>query len=314
MRLTTIGCYGLMLFSVFLSDAPVLAGEATYTNPVIDELGPADPDVILHNGTYYLYCTGDNASYRLYTSPDLVHWTKKGRVFKPGEKGVWAPDIYADAKDGLFYLYYTVQKRIGVAVAKGPEGPFLDRARLCENAIDAHLFRDDDGSLYLYYVQFPGFRITAQRMLTPAEKEGAAVEILRPTEPWEKKSGHVTEGPFMLKRQGTYYLIYSGTGADSPDYAVGYATSQSPLGPFVKHSENPIISRGGGVFGPGHGCVVTDAKGALWHVYHQQRDESRGWNRFLCIDPLWFDAAGVLHGKATRGTPQQAPAISKGAP
>jgi hypothetical protein len=77
----------------------------------------------------------------------------------------------------------------------------------------------------------------------------------------------------------------------------------------VKHAGNPIVHRGGGVFGPGHGCVVTDAAGTLWHVYHQQRDERKGWNRFICIDPLWFDAAGVLHGKATRGTPQPVPAI-----
>ena len=302
--------YCLVLIPILVACSRAWA--ATYTNPVIGEVGPADPDVILSNGTYYLYCTGDNVSYHVYTSPDLVHWTKKGRVFEPGEKGVWAPDIYVDPKDGLFYLYYTVQKRIGVAVAKGPEGPFIDRVKLVDNAIDAHCFRDDDGRLYLYYVQFPGFRITVQRMLTPTEKKGDPVEILKPTEPWEKKSGHVTEGPFMLKRQGTYYLMYSGTGADSPDYGVGYATSRSPTGPFVKYSGNPIISRGGGVFGPGHGCVVADAGGALWHVYHQQRDETKGWNRFLCIDPLWFDGAGVLHGKATRGTPQPAPKVDTG--
>lgn len=311
MRHTRIGPCCLTLLVILLACSRVCAGTATYTNPVIDELGPADPDVILHNGTYYLYCTGDNVSYHVYTSPDLVRWTKKGRVFKPGEKNVWAPDVYADPKDGLFYLYYTVQKRIGVAVAKAPEGPFIDCARLCENAIDAHLFRDEDGRLYLFYVQFPGFRITVQRMLTPLEKEGGPVEVLNPTEPWEKKSGRVTEGPFILKRQGMYYLIYSGTGADSPDYAVGYATSKSPTGPFVKYPGNPIISRGGGVFGPGHGCVTVDAEGALWHVYHQQRDEKKGWKRFLCIDPLWFDGAGVLHGKATRGAPQLAPASGR---
>ena len=300
-----------MLLSVFMANTTALAETSTYTNPVIDEVGPADPDVIFSNGTYYLYCTGDNVSYHAYTSPDLVHWTKKGRVFKSGEKGVWAPDVYADPKDGRFYLYYTVQKRIGVAVAKGPEGPYDDRAKLVDNAIDAHLFSDDDGRLYLYYVQFPGFRITVQRMRTPLEKEGAPVEILKPTEPWEKKSGHVTEGPFMLKHEGVYYLLYSGTGADSPDYGVGYATSKLPMGPFETYSGNPIISRGGGVFGPGHGSVVTDVEGKLWHVYHQQRDESRGWHRFLCIDPLWFDGNGVLHGKATRGTPQPAPAAGQ---
>jgi len=57
--------------------------------------------------------------------------------------------------------------------------------------------------------------------------------------------------------------------------------------------------------------VTRDAKGSLWHVYHQQRDDKPGWTRFLCLDPLWFDEQGVLHGKATRGTPQPAPAVTK---
>lgn len=311
MRATALGSFGFIVLLV--SFACARAWAATYTNPVIDEIGPADPDVILSNGTYYLYCTGDNVSYHVYTSSDLVHWTKKGRVFTPGEKGVWAPDVYADPQGGLIYLYYTVNKRIGVAVANSPEGPFDNRAKLVDSAIDAHLFRDGDGRLYLYYVELPGSRINVQRMRTPLEKEGDPVEVVRPTEPWEKKRGHVTEGPFMLKHNGTYYLLYSGTGADSPDYGVGYATSKSPTGPFVKFAGNPVIHRGGGVFGPGHGCVVTDAEGKLWHVYHQQRDESRGWNRFLCLDPLWFDDDDVLHGRATRGTPQSAPAAGQSA-
>jgi beta-xylosidase len=280
----------------------------TYTNPVIGEIGPADPHVILHKGVYYLYPTNDNRSYHVYTSKDLVNWTKGGRVFTPAERDVWAPDVYFHPEDGRFYLYYTVSKRIGAAAADAPEGPFTDKARLAESAIDAHLFRDDDRRLYLYYVRLPGFRITVQRMKSPLETDGEAREILHPTEPWERVRGDVTEGPFMLKHKGTYYLMYSGTGADSLDYAVGYATSKSPLGPFTKHPGNPIVHRGDGALGPGHGCVVRDAKGALWHVYHQQKDDTAKWNRFICIDPLWFDAAGVLHGRATRGTPQAAPA------
>jgi beta-xylosidase len=254
--------YGIVALVSLAACGCLGAAEPTYTNPVIPDIGPADPHVILHKGTYYLYPTGDNVSYHVYTSTDLVHWTKKGRVFEPGEKNVWAPDVFVDPTDKTFYLYY---------------------------------------------VQFPGFRITVQRMKTPLEKEGEPVELLKPTEPWEMMSGNVTEGPFLLKHQGTYYLIYSGTGASSPNYGVGYATSKSPAGPFVKHPGNPIVHRGDGVFGPGHGCVTRDAKGNLWHIYHQQRDETPGWNRFLCLDPLWFDEKGVLHGKATRGTPQPAP-------
>jgi len=279
----------------------------TYTNPVIDEIGPADPTVIRFEGMYYMYCTGDNSSYHVYTSRDLVHWTKGRRVFVPGEKNVWAPDVFRDPNDGQFYLYYTVNKRIGVAVAARPDATFHDRVTLFNNSIDAHMFCED-GKYYLYYVQLPGFRIHVQRMKTPLEKLGRPVEIIRPTEPWEKVRGAVTEGPWMLKHADTYYLLYSGTGASSLDYAIGYATAVKPTGPFTKHPDNPIVHRTVSAFGPGHGCVVTDAAGKLWSVYHQQKDDMQPWNRFICIDPLWFDKSGVLHGKATRGTAEPAPA------
>jgi len=292
--------------------SPGAAEKKTYTNPVIDEIGPADPTVVRFRGVYYLYPTGNNTGYHVYTSTDLVHWTKGKTVFEPGGRNVWAPDVFRDPGDGKFYLYYTANKRIGVAVADRPDGTFADRATFFRNAIDAHMFRDEDGKYYLYYVQLPGFRIHVQRMKTPLQKQGEPVKVIWPTEPWEKIRGAVTEGPWMLKRGRTYYLLYSGTGADSLDYAIGYATANSPMGPFTKHPGNPIVKRGGGALGPGHGCVVTDSAGKLWSVYHQQKDGTRPWNRFICIDPLWFDAKGVLHGKATRGKSQPAPVVTAG--
>lgn len=284
-----------------------LAVAETYTNPILDEIGPADPTVIFYEGLYYLYPTGNNTSYVVYTSKDLIHWTKGNPVFTPGEKNVWAPDVFHDPQSGQFYLYYTVNENIGVAVADRPDGEFKDIKRLYERAIDAHMFCDEDGAYYLYYVQFPGFRIHVQRMKTPVEKDGEPVEILRPTEPWEMVKGDVTEGPWMLKHNGKYYLLYSGTAANTLDYAIGYAIADHPMGPFTKYKGNPIVSRTETAFGPGHGCVVKDAEGQLWSIYHQQKDDTLPWNRFICIDPLWFDDQGVLHGKATRGTPQPAP-------
>jgi xylan 1,4-beta-xylosidase len=286
------------------------APAATYTNPVIAKPTLADPAVLLHNGTYYLYPTDDSRGYDVYTSKDLVGWTKGPRVFDSPYPNTWAPDVYRHA-DGKFYLYYTGDFKIGVAVADRPDGKFLDKGILVRGAIDAHLFPGDDGRLYLLYVQLPGFRIHVQPMASPLEKQGEPVKVLEPTEPWEKAQGRVTEGPWILRRDGRYYLIYSGSGADGPDYAVGYAVSDKPTGPYVKHPGNPIIRRGPGVFGPGHGCVVTDGAGRLWHVYHQKVRDDRGWPRLVCIDPLHFDQRGVLHGRATRGTPHPAPTPQK---
>lgn len=291
----------------------------TYRNPILDRLGPADPHVLRHDGTYYLYPTTDGRGYDVFVSQDLVRWEPRPKCYTDPRGGAWAPDVFHHARgDGKFYLYYTVNrsrgrgagldKVIGVAVADGPLGPFVDRGNLAEPAIDAHLFADEDGKLYLYYVDLAGgFKIMAQPMADPLKKAGAAREVIRPTADWERRKGAVTEGPWMLKRGGVYYLMYSGSGADGPDYAIGYATASSPLGPFVKHAGNPIVQRGGGVYGPGHHSVVPGPDGRLWMVYHQQNSARVGWERFLALDPLEFGPDGVLRARATRGTDQPAP-------
>ena len=296
----------------------------TYTNPVLVEtfiiqrekpdnfsgvLGIGDPAVLFHAGKYYLYPTGDNHGYDVYISGDLVNWNKGPRVFQTSEPGVWAPDVFYNERDGNFYLYYTVNGRIGAAISDRPDGVFQDHETLIENGIDAHMFVDEDGRYYLYYVEYPGFRIHVQPMASPVQKKGDPVLIIQATDPWEKKHTALTEAPWMLKHRSLYYLLYSASGADTRDYAIGYATAKSPLGPFSKSGNNPIIKKGGGIFGPGHGSVTKTPDGQLWLVYHQQKSGARGWNRIICIDPLWFDDQGGLRGKATRAKSRPAPAI-----
>lgn len=302
------------LFVAALAVVSHVAGAAeTHHNPVIDE-NLADPAVIRHGGMYYLYATGEvdgDNGYRVYTSADLVNWKRGPVVFRPGLRHVWAPDVWRDPASGRFYLYYTANMTVGVADADGPLGPFTMRKKLFDNALDAHLFRDDDGRLYLYFVQLPGFRITVQPLASPTEPAGDPRVVLQPESAWETRNGHVTEGPWMIKRSRLYYLLYSGSGADTPDYAVGYATSTSPLGPFTRAEHNPILRRADGLFGPGHGCAIRDGDGQWWFVYHQKRTARREWDRFICIDPLRFDEQGRLHGRATRGEMVPSPSRQK---
>lgn len=42
-------------------------------------------------------------------------------------------------------------------------------------------------------------------------------------------------------------------------------------------------------------------------IYHQKNTEKVDWDRFLAMDPIWFDEQGVLHTRVTRGTDQPAP-------
>lgn len=304
---------GLIAFPACAADS----AKKTYRNPLMPEQ-MADPHVIRVDGKYYLYGTTHTRGYDVYVSDDLVRWENKGLAFDDPRRGAWAPDVFHHARgDGKFYLYYTdnmpghtrqLDKQIGVAVADSPLGPFTDQAVLVTTAIDAHVVQDDDGQLYFYYADLvQGFKIRAQRMKDPLTLIGDTTVVIQPTEPWEKISGHVTEGPFMLKRNGIYYLMYSGTGADSPNYGIGYATAKSPLGPFEKFKGNPIVQRGGKVLGPGHHCVIEGPDKKLWLVYHQKWDDRTNFKRFLAIDPMWFDDQGVIHAKATRETDEPAP-------
>ncbi|NJD57657.1 MAG: hypothetical protein FIA94_14805 [Nitrospirae bacterium] len=322
-RITRIG---LLLFLLFFPPAPGAEPGRTYTNPVLVEtypinrvkpapfvgvLGIGDPTVIYHKGTYYLYPTGDNHSYDVYLSDDLVHWTKGPKVFQSGENGVWAPDVFFSTGDNTFYLYYTANGRIGIAAADRPDGMFGDRGILINNAIDAHLFRDEDGSYYLYYAGYPDFALFVQPMESPLHKKGAPVRLISPSDAWEAKDKPVIEAPWVIRHGGIYYLLYSGGSADSEHYAIGYATAPHPTGPFTKYPGNPVIRGGNGIFGPGHVSVIQDQAGKLWMVYHQQMDAKRGWNRIICIDPIWFDGKGILHGKASRATPRTAPVTGR---
>lgn len=319
MRLAVI--IAVILVLVLLA-SPYAERSTTYTNPVLIEthsitrknpapyvgtLGIGDPAVIYHNGRYYLYPTGDNYSYDVYMSDNLVHWSRGPKVFSSRETGVWAPDVFYNKDNGRFYLYYTVNGRIGVASSDRPDGQFTDIGTLIENGIDAHLFRDDDGSYFLYYARFPDFAIFVQPMESLEQKKGEPLQLLLPTEEWEMKHVPVIEAPWIIRHKGVYYLLYSGGSADTEHYAIGYATAKHPLGPFSKYRGNPIVKRGDGIYGPGHASVITDNAGKLWMIYHQQKDTTRGWNRIICLDPLWFDKEGVLHGKASRATPQPRP-------
>ncbi len=308
--------YGLLFFLAGFQTPAETQDSKAYENPVLVEtlssphmgtMGIGDPAVMFYAGKYYLYPTGDNHGYDVYISTDLVHWEKGPRVFRSAEPGVWAPHVIYNPPDGKFYLYYTVNRRVGVAVADRPDGTFRDLGTLVEHAIDADMFLDEDCRYYLYYASFPHFAIYVQPMEGAAKKKGGPIQLIRPDEAWEKRGEPITEAPWMLKHRGTYYLLYSGGGANTRYYAIGYATATSPLGPFVKYPGNPMMKEGCGVYGPGHCSVIETPGRKLWIVYHQKQNGKKNWDRIICIDPLWFDDKGVLHGQATRSTAQQAP-------
>ncbi len=289
-----------------LASASASEPGATFSNPILDKA--ADPAVLLHEDTYYLYST--NSGNVVHTSKDLVHWTKGPRILPESLKGAWAPEVYHHPEDGRFYLYYTLRYKIGVAVADRPEGPFTDLGFLAVPGIDAHLFRDDDARLYLYFTTTPTFTMYCIPMKSPTETGGPVTKCFEISQDWEKKNFAINEGPYMLKHNGKYTLLYSGSDGQSIYYAVGAALAPTPIGPFVKYENNPVFQDLERIKGPGHGAVTRDRNGKLWHVYHQKIDSSIGWDRDLAIDPMTYDTDGILRGTPTRGQPLPMPACS----
>ncbi len=106
-----------------------------------------------------------------------------------------------------------------------------------------------------------------------------------------------TEGSYIFRHGDKYYMMYSANAFFGGNYAVGYATSDNPLGPFEKSASNPVLSenasKGGEVVGTGHNMVLTLPSGKMYTVYHG-RIASSPKDRVVFIDPVEIDSAGVL--------------------
>ncbi len=249
----------------------------------------ADPCILEWKGKYYLYGTTDKSTegFKVYVSSDLVKWSgaagaRKGFALHKddvwGDKSFWAPQVFR--YKSKFYMAYAANESIAIAESDSPLGPFVQKVKQPIAApvkqIDPFVFIDDDGKKYLYHVRVANGanRIFVAELTDnfQAIKSETLRESISATEEWENKEKAkwaVAEGPSILKHKGFYYLVYTTNHFRSIYYAVGYAVSKSPVGPWQKYEGNPVLSRlGTGRNGTGHGDFVKDSKGNLSYVFH----------------------------------------------
>ena len=285
---------GCMILSFFTS---VSAGNMKNTEVVKNRkeapagslpMEMADPTIFHYKGTYYLYGTGgdSNNGILVYTSTDLKNWKgpkgiKNGYALTKGDsfgtKGFWAPQVFLHK--GKIYMAYTANEQIAIAESDSPLGPFhqtiLKKISGADNQIDPYVFFDTTGKPYLYHVRLQyGNKIYVAELkedLTDIIPETSKI-CIQGEQPWENTANSsypVTEGPTVLKHNNLYYLFYSANDFRNIDYAVGYAVSNSPLGPWTKYKDNPMISRKLiPENGTGHGDFFTDNKGNWKYVFH----------------------------------------------
>ncbi len=273
----------------------------TFANPL--DLPGADPTILLDNRVYHLYlATPGQPGIKVWTSMDLVHWQLRGTAYKPArnswvKKLLWAPCIIKHNNQYLLYFNAVNNDaqghRICVATSDSPLGPFsLKAAPLWDPGyatIDAEVFIDDDGKGYLFYSKDISQNEVSEIWVAPLSKDlmkvvGPPTRCIGPDHEWEFKWN---EAPCVIKKFGTYFLLYSGNVYTSPDYAIGYATSDSPLGPWTKPLGRPIMSKTPQVSGPGHCCIAPSPDGReFFIVYHTHQQPAGGGERQIAIDRL----------------------------
>ncbi len=242
----------------------------------------ADPYILLYDGMYYAYGTSGDNGFEVYTSDDLETWKRSSAMAlnkqdSYADRWFWAPEVYYVEKAKKFYLFYSADEHICVATSDSPYGPFVQDEKKPireEKSIDTSVFFDDDGKAYLYFVRFTDGNVIWVAELNEdlkSIKEETLTQCFAAEEPWELILPKVVEGPSVIKQGDTYYLMYSANGYTSQDYAVGYATSKSPFGPWKKYEKNPILHNYKGLVGVGHGAPFIDKEGKMRYVFHAHK-------------------------------------------
>lgn len=291
--------------------------EKQYCNPLPMEIGQggnASGDVtVLHdNGKYYMFCTGGGA----WVSDDMLNWE-----FHAVQHVPVAPDVVK--YNGKYYMsgndspLYVADNPLGPYELQGEwknTGPIEDG---WNGAFDTHIFIDDDNQPYLFW---PGRGISGIYgvKLDPDDLSrfaGKPVHLLgfNPMHKWERY-GEMNEypgvawieGPWVIKRDGVYYLEYSASGTQWKTYAEGYYTSRNPLGPYEYAPNNPLLRKTEGlVTGTAHGSIVKGPDGGWWQFYTIVLSNPPGGRR-IGMDRVSFDKEGYMSVKVT-DTPQRAP-------
>lgn len=265
------------------TDSP--AARVPIAQPLVSHIYTADPSAHVFNGRIYVYPShdidagipedDDGGHFGMQDYHVLSMDSIGGEVTDHGValdikdvawagRQMWAPDA-AFAND-TYYLYFPVKDkedifRIGVATSKTPEGPFVAEAKPIAGSysIDPSVFKDDDGSFYMYFGGIWGGQLQrwnnnqyqADGALRQGDEEAFLPRIAKLSPDMKSFAEEVKEielvnetgkrftesqndkrffeAAWVHKYNGIYYFSYS-TG---DTHFINYATGSSPYGPFT---------------------------------------------------------------------------------
>ena len=283
------------------------------SNPVF-EGWYADPEGIIYDDHYWIFPTYSDVYekqvfFDSFSSPDLVNWTKHEQIIDTTEvkwahKAMWAPGVIE--KEGKYYFFFAandIQKEselggIGVAVSDKPGGPYKDllgKPMINEivngaQPIDQFVYRENDSTYYMFYGGWGHCNVVLLKNDFTGIRPFPDGEMYKEVTP----EGYV-EGPFMFKKDGKYYFMWSEGGWGGPDYRVAYAIAENPLGPFERIGtileQNQEVATGAG-----HHSVMHKPGSDDWYIVYHRRPltETHHNHRETCIDKMEFDENGFI--------------------
>jgi hypothetical protein len=318
------------------------------SQPLVSHIYTADPSAHVFNGKIYIYPSHDidagdafddlGSHFAMEDYHVLSMDSPSGKAKDLGvslhikdvpwaDKQMWAPD--AAEKNGTYFLFFPAKDfegvfRIGVATSSSPAGPFTPQPKAIKNSfsIDPAVFKDDDGSYFMYFGGIWGGQL--QRWRTgkfnsefpespfahlPADNEPAlCAKVVKLTDDLlefaeEPKDVFIVdengkpllqgdndrrffEASWLHKYKGWYYFSYS-TG---DTHFLCYAIGDNPYGPFTYCGRilNPVVG-----WTTHHSICEFEGK---WYLFYHDSSLSKGVThlRSVKVTGLEYDDNGKI--------------------
>ena len=311
------------------------------SQPLVSDIYTADPSAHVFNGKIYIYPSHDvetgipendnGAHFDMRDYHILSMNSIGGKVTDNGValdkkdipwagRQLWAPD--AAYKNGTYYLFFPLKDkqdifRIGVATSKKPTGPFKaeDEPIKGSYSIDPCVFKDKDGSYYMYFGGIWGGQLqrwangtydSTAALRKPEEVallpkmaklsadmksfDGAVKEVKIVDENGKlffesNNEKRFFEASWMHVYKGKYYFSYS-TG---DTHLICYAIGDNPYGPFTYK---------GVILNPVQGWTnhqsIVEIKGKSYLFYHDTQLSGKTHLRNVKVTELKYRKDGTI--------------------
>ncbi len=305
------------------------------SQPLVTHIYTADPSAHVFDGKIYIYPSHDvdageafddlGSHFAMEDYHVLSMDSPEGKAKDNGialhvhdvpwaEKQMWAPD--ANEKNGKYYLFFPAKDyqgifRIGVAISNLPIGPFTAQSEAIKKSfsIDPAVFKDDDGSYYMYFGGLWGGQLQRWRTgkfngdqpespfahLAQNNEPALCAKVAKLTDDLLEFAEDATdvvivdengapllqgdtdrrffEASWMHKYNGKYYFSYS-TG---DTHFICYAIGDNPYGPFTYSGRilEPVVGW------TSHHSICEF--GGKWYLFYHDSSLSKGVTHLRCI-------------------------------